>query len=212
MKNLSNNSNIKQKFTQGAIINIITQYLSELHLNNGPKYSSHSLYDDSASDSDSDAPSRPPSSCFSSLRGSARTLSLTQFSPSSFKKKKKKRTTRCVNWIQVDMHDSLTSFVVPDGLKQQQIMHVNMYQAGLRKRKVTKDITKFTDGMKCAICHQPHTFEKCPILNDIPYIKKYFISYYLQMNKKQAIHRMPCIYDNLLLVYYLYCYQLLPMI
>ena len=47
--------------------------------------------------------------------------------------------------------------------------------------------------MSCAICHQPHSFDKCPILNDIPYIKKHFISYCLQMNKTQkqmlaAIH------------------------
>ena len=85
------------------------------------------------------------------------------------------------------------SFVVPDNLEQQQIMRVNMYQTGLRK--VTKDVTKFNNGMKCAICHQPHSFEKCPILNDIPYIKKHFISYCLQMNKTQkqmlaAIHRI----------------------
>ena len=72
-------------------------------------------------------------------------------------------------------------------------MRVNTYQAGLRK--VTKDVTKFTDGMKCAICHQPHTFEKCPILNDIPYIKKHFISYCLQMNKmqKQMLATIHCI-------------------
>ena len=49
--------------------------------------------------------------------------------------------------------------------------------------------------MKCAICHKPHTFEKCPILNNIQYIKKHFISYCLQMNKTQkqmltAIHRL----------------------
>ena len=72
-------------------------------------------------------------------------------------------------------------------------MHVHMYQAGLRN--VTKDVTKFTDGMKCAICHQLYPFEKCPILNDIPYIKKYFILYCCQMNKTQkqmltAIHRI----------------------
>ena len=72
-------------------------------------------------------------------------------------------------------------------------MRVNMYQAGLRK--VTKDFTKFTHGMKCTICHQPHAFEKCSILNDTPYIKKHCISYCLQMNKTKkqmlaAIHRI----------------------
>ena len=190
---LSNDPNIKQKFTLGAIVNTITQYLSELHLDNGPKYPSRSRYDDSASDSDSDTPSRPPPSRFSGLRGSARISSLTWSFPSSSKKKKKKTTPRHVNWIQVDIHDPLASLVVPDGLEQQQIMRVNMYQAGLRK--VTKDVTKFTDGMKCAICHQPHSFKKCPILNDIPYVKKHCISYCLQMNKTQkqmfaAIHRI----------------------
>ena len=47
--------------------------------------------------------------------------------------------------------------------------------------------------MKCAICHKPRSFDQCPILNDIPYIKKHFISYCLLMNKRQkqmlaAIH------------------------
>ena len=66
-----------------------------------------------------------------------------------------------------------------------------MYTAGLRL--VKKDPTKFTDGMNCAICHQLHSINKCPILNNILYIKKHFISYCLQMNKIQkqmlaAIH------------------------
>ena len=37
---LSNDPNIKQKFTQGAILNTVTQYLSEFHLDNGSVYSS----------------------------------------------------------------------------------------------------------------------------------------------------------------------------
>ena len=93
---LSNDPNIKRKFTQGAIVNTINQYLSELYLLNGPKYSSHSKYNDSNSDSDSDVPSRPPVSQFSGLRDSSRTTSLTQSSPSSSKKKKKKAPTRRV--------------------------------------------------------------------------------------------------------------------
>ena len=74
---LSNDPNIKRKFTQGVGVNTINECLSELHLDNGPKYSSRSQYDDSVSDSDSNAPSRPLSSRFSGLRGSARILSLT---------------------------------------------------------------------------------------------------------------------------------------
>ena len=58
-----------------------------------------------------------------------------------------------------------------------------MYKAGIRLIK--KDPTKFTDGMKCAICHKQHSFDKCPILNDIPFLKKHFIGYCLQMNKTQ---------------------------
>ena len=150
-----------------------------MHLANDPKISSHSWYDDSDSDSDSDAHSQPPASRFFGLRVFARTSSLTWsfLSSSKKKKQKKKPSTRRVNQTQVDTHDPLASIVIPDDLEQQQITRVNMYQAGLRK--VPKDVTKFTDGMKCDICHQPYSFEKCPILNDIPYIKKHFISYYL---------------------------------
>ena len=139
-------------------------------------------YDDSNSDSDSDVLSCHPASRFSGLRDSSRTTSLTRSSPSSFKKKKKAPTRR-VNQMKVDIHDPLASLVIPDGLEQQEIIRVHMYQVGLRK--VTKDVTKFTDGMKCAICHKPHTSKKCPILNDIPHIKKHFISYCLQMNKSR---------------------------
>ena len=39
--------------------------------------------------------------------------------------------------------------------------------------------------MDCAICNNKHTFDKCPILNDIPYSKKHSISFCLQMNKTQ---------------------------
>ena len=154
---LSKDPNIKQKFPEGAIVNNSNQHLSELHLPNGPKYSSHSKYDDSDSNFDSDVPSCPPVSRFFGLWGSSRTMSLTQSSPFSSKKKKKKKEktpTRRVNQIPVDIHDPLASLVIPDGLEQQEIMRVHMYQANLRK--VTKDITKFTNRMKCDICHKPH--------------------------------------------------------
>ena len=39
--------------------------------------------------------------------------------------------------------------------------------------------------MKCAICKKEHTFNKCPVLFDIPYLKKHFIAYCLTMNKTQ---------------------------
>ena len=58
-----------------------------------------------------------------------------------------------------------------------------MYEASINA--VKKDIIKFTNNMSCAIYHQQHIFDKCPILNDILYIKKHFISYCLQMNKTQ---------------------------
>ena len=76
-----------------------------------------------------------------------------------------------------DMYDQLSLVVTP------------LYTLS----KNHQDVIKFTDGMKCAICHQLYFLEKCPILGDIPYIKKHFISYCLQMNKTQkqmitAIH------------------------
>ena len=89
--------------------------------------------------------------------------------------------------------------MIPDDLDNQQIIRVQMYTYGLRQ--VKKDPTKFTDGMNCAICHKPHSFDKCPILNDILLIKKHFISYCLQMNKTQkqmlaAIHSINATWDT----------------
>ena len=93
----------------------------------------------------------------------------------------------------VDLSDPCASIIVPDGLQQHEIMRVNMYQNALRQ--VTKSPTKFADGMKCAVCGKPHPFDKCPILNDIPFLKKHFISFCIQMNRTQkqmttAIHKM----------------------
>ena len=60
-----------------------------------------------------------------------------------------------------------------------------MYTSGLKQ--VTKDPSKFTDGMKCAVCGKQHSFEKCPILSNIPFLQKYFINYCIQMNKVQKL-------------------------
>ena len=64
-------------------------------------------------------------------------------------------------------------------------MRVNMYKAGIRQ--VQRSPNKFADGMKCACCGKPHPFDKCPILNDIPLLKKHFINYCLQMNRTQKL-------------------------
>ena len=50
---------------------------------------------------------------------------------------------------------------------------------------MTKDPAKFTDGRSCAVCHEPHSFDKCPVLLNIPFLKKHFIAYCLQMNRTQ---------------------------
>ena len=62
---LLNDPLIKQKFTQGAIVNTLSQYLDEMNLNDGFAYLSSTRYDDSDSDSDSDLPTRPFLSRFS---------------------------------------------------------------------------------------------------------------------------------------------------
>ena len=39
--------------------------------------------------------------------------------------------------------------------------------------------------MECDICGDKHSFDKCTILNDIPYLQKHFIAYYLQWKRTQ---------------------------
>ena len=39
--------------------------------------------------------------------------------------------------------------------------------------------------MECALCHKKHAFANCPILKDMEYLRKHFISYCLLMNKTQ---------------------------
>ena len=41
--------------------------------------------------------------------------------------------------------------------------------------------------MNCAVCHKKHSFEKCPILLNIPFLQKHFINYCIQMNKVQKL-------------------------
>ena len=43
------------------------------------------------------------------------------------------------------------------------------------------------DGMNCAVCGKQPTFDKCPILLNIPFLKRYFINYCIQMNKTQKL-------------------------
>ena len=63
------------------------------------------------------------------------------------------------------------------------MFRVHMYKGAINAAK--RHITKFTDDMDCAICHKKHKLYKYPILNTIPYIKKYFISYCILMNWTQ---------------------------
>ena len=61
----SNDPLIKRKFTQGEIVDTLSQYISGMNLNNGLSYSSSAHYDESDSDSDSDLPAGPSLSRFS---------------------------------------------------------------------------------------------------------------------------------------------------
>ena len=85
----------------------------------------------------------------------------------------------------IDVNDPLASLVIPDRLQQEEIFRLKMYTSGLKQ--ITKDPFKFTDGMKCAVCGKQHSFEKCPILLNIPFLQKHFINYCIQMNKVQKL-------------------------
>ena len=65
-----------KKFTQGAIVNTLSQYLDEMNVSDGLPYSSYVRYDDSKSDPDSNILTRLSLSCFAGLKGFARTLFL----------------------------------------------------------------------------------------------------------------------------------------
>ena len=113
---------VQRKFTQGAIVTTLTQYLNDLRLLNDSSSSSQSKHDDSDSDSDYHVPRRCASSRFSGLRDSARTTSLSCSNPlSSNKKKKKKTTTRRAHVMKIDVNDPLASLFIPEGLQQEEI-------------------------------------------------------------------------------------------
>ena len=86
-----------------------------------------------------------------------------------------------MNKVTIDLFNPLASLEIPDKVPACEILHLQMYQAGVRA--VTARPEKFTDGMKCAICKKPHKFDKCPILQDINYLRKHFIAYCLMMNR-----------------------------
>ena len=101
----------------------------------------------------------------------------------SKKKKKKKKKDRRVNRVEIDLNDPCVPIEIPDDIEHHQLFCVQMYRAGINAAK--KGITKFTNGMDCVIYSKKHMFDQCPVLNDIPYIKKHFISYCILMNRTQ---------------------------
>ena len=130
----SNDPQIQRKFTEGAIVNTISQYLDKLNPADGAPYSPSSRYDDSDSDSDFNLSSRSSPSRFSGFKGSARTSSLTYSATSSTKKKKKKKVCH-TNRIKVDVKNPLASLVIPNGLKTQELFRMHMYEAGIKAAK-----------------------------------------------------------------------------
>ena len=150
--------------------------MDKLNLRNYPHQSfTASCYDDSDFDSDSDISTKKPPSCFSQLKDSSRIRSLHRSSMSSKKKK-----GRRINCVEIDLNDPCAPIEILDNIETHQLFCVQMYTAGINT--IQKEITKFINGMDCAIYRKKHTFEKCPILNDILYIKKHYISYCILMN------------------------------
>ena len=113
--------------------------------------------DASDSDSNFDLPKKPSPSRFSWLKGSTRTSSLQRSGTSS--KRKKEKNMKRTNRVQANIKDPLASLVIPDSLENQLVFYVKMYKASIWAKN--KNVTKFTHGMNCAICHNKHSFDKC---------------------------------------------------
>ena len=123
--------------------------MDELNLADDLSYSSSARYDDSDSDADSDIPTKHSLSRFVGLKGFTRTSSLYHSGTSLNKKKKKVQYT---NRVQVNLKDPCAFLVITNDLENHQLFCVHSYVAGIHA--VKNDITKFTDGVNCAICHQ----------------------------------------------------------
>ena len=158
-----------QRFLQGTLINTLDVYFRKLGLPDGPDgsvhHSSHHSVDDS--DSDSEDEQNPKSK----LRKSKQTTTLRRNGPAR------------LHQLKIDLMNPLASLVTPSSIPRHEILQLQMYQAAIRA--VVAKPNKFKDGMKCAICRQEHTFDKCPVLLDIPYLKKHFIAYCLLTNRTQ---------------------------
>ena len=70
-----------------------------------------------------------------------------------------------------------------DNMSPVNIFRLNMYTADIRA--VTAKPNRFPDDMKYAICKEKHTFDKCPVLQDVPYLRKVFIAYCLLWKRTQ---------------------------
>ena len=81
---------------------------------------------------------------------------------SGMSSKKKEKKDRCVNRVEIDLNNLCASIEIPDDIEYHQLFCVQMYKAGINA--VKRDMTKFTNGMDCAICHKKHTFDQCPRL------------------------------------------------
>ena len=65
----------------------------------------------------------------------------------------------------------------PVNMSNVDIICLNVYTAAIRAMIAKPN--KFIDSMEYAICGDKHTFDKCSILNDIPYLRKHFMAYCL---------------------------------
>ena len=158
-----------QPFLQDSLINTLCAYIREINLVDGLdlKYSSSCHHANSNDSEDDSTPQRKP---YGKLKHSKGTSSL-------------KQTSKQLHSINNNFWDALASLNTPDDVLPVDIRQLQMYTAGTCN--VTTNPSKITDNMTCDVCHEKHSFNKCPILLDTSYLKKHFVAYCSLWNRTQ---------------------------
>ena len=90
-----------------------------------------------------------------------------------------------MNSVQVQFTDG-SSFDLPSDAKEDVEFIAQQYSAAVHS--VQADPRKFSSSSPCVVCQESgHSFDACPVLNDIPLLKRHHIAYCANAKRLQKM-------------------------
>ena len=90
-----------------------------------------------------------------------------------------------MNSVQIQFTDG-SSYVLPSDAAEDVELTSRQYSAAVNS--VQADPRKFSSTSPCVVCLETgHSFADCPVLNDIPFLKKHHIAYCANQRRLQKM-------------------------